>query len=120
MQITGSTQSFKGLNMNYVSTADREMFIKGNYKRLQQLGEKYDIDLISCYTDIPGFSGIDIYVKPLKKNLSFLKKIFPTSGRSYFKTKYEHFNNAQKAKQDFLKAVDEAIANLGEKISLHK
>lgn len=119
MQID-STINFKGLNMNYVSTADREMFIKGNFKKLQQLGEKYDIDLISCYTDIPGFSGIDIYVKPLKENLSFFKRIFHPSGRSYFRTKYEHINNTQKAKQDFLKAVDEAITDLGEKMTLHK
>jgi len=80
-----SNQSFQALNFSNVSTADR-IFIRKDFKKLQELGEKYNIRLTSSYAGVPNFSAIDVDVRPLKQNLSFWKRLFPPTGRSTFTT----------------------------------
>ncbi len=99
-----NTQNFQALNFYNVSTKDR-IFVKKDFKKLQELGEKYNIRLTSTYADVPGFSAIDIDVKPLNKNLSFLRKLFPPMGRSTF----------QANKNSILESVNEAISDLTNK-----
>lgn len=101
-----NSQSFQALNFSNVSTADR-IFIKNDFKKLQELGEKYNIRLTSTYAGIPNYSAIDIDVKPLNKNLSFFRKFFPPIGRSTF----------QSGKTSILDSVQSAINDLTQKIN---
>ncbi len=120
IQNINAAQSFKGLNFDDVSTHDRELFIRGNLKGLNRLGQKCDIRLTSCYSDVPDFSAIHIEVKPLKDGLSFFKRLFRPNVQSMFKTGYVHISEKLKTKEDFLKAVDDAVFELGKKATLHK
>ena len=120
IQNIGTRQGFKGLNYDNVSTEDRKLFIKGNLQGLNRLGQKCDIRLTSTYSDVPDFSAIDIEVKPLKEGLSFFKKLFLPKVTSSFNTGYVHISDKLKTKEEFLKAVDDAVFQLGKKITLHK
>ena len=114
-----ASQSFKGLNFENVSTLDREHFIKSNFKILKQLGKKYDINLTSCYEGIPGFSSIDIEVKPAYKAGGFITKFFRPTGRSQFYVEYTSHDKPVNTTQDFMKSIDEAISDLKNKLGLH-
>jgi len=107
-------QAFRGLNIDNVSTEDRELFVKKDFSALKKLGEKYDIRLVSCYTDMPDMAGIDIDVKPLKEELSFLQRIFPPRGTNVFKTGYITPNKANTP--SIVDYVKEAISNLNIKL----
>lgn len=78
-----NNQSFQALNFNNVCAKDR-VFIKNDFKKLKELGEKYNIRLTSIYTNTFDFGVIDVDVKPLNKNVSFWQMLFPTIGRSTF------------------------------------
>lgn len=120
IQNINAAQSFKGLNYDDVSLRDKQLYIKGNLKGLNRLGQKCDIRLISCYSDVQGFSAIDIEVKPLKDGLSFFKRLFRPKVTSSFNTGYVHISDKLKTKEDFLKAVDDAVFQLSKKATLHK
>ena len=115
------SQSFKGLNFTNVSTIDRELLIRGNMKKLKELGDKYDIRITSCYdASNPGATFVDIDVMPLGKTLSFFKKLFRPMGNSSFFAEETEATNKSDIKAKFINAVKEAVADLGEKLSLHK
>ena len=107
-RIDGS-QSFSGLNFNNVSTNDR-IFIKTNFRKLKELGQKYDIMLISAYSDKPEFSAIDIYVKPLKENLNFWERLFPPRGTTTFEAKKT--NLFEPLQKNILDSINDALNNL--------
>ena len=110
-------QSFKRLNITNVSTWDRP-FIKSDYRELKKLGEQYDIRLTSCYANDLSFDAIDIDIRPLKKGMNFIKSLFRPIGNSCFIT--ETSENILKSKEEFMQAVHEAIADLKNKVNLHK
>ena len=117
IQPIDNAQAFKALDYRDVSTADREQFVKKSFSELSELGKKYDITLLSAYCDIPGYSSIDIYVRPLKKGLSFIKRICrPVVSGSFIKREI----NPIKTKVDFINAINHAITNLQKKVNLHK
>ena len=115
-----SQQNFRGLNYYNVSTADREHFVRNSFKELKALGEKYDIRLTSCYANIPGFSAIDIDVRPLKTGLNFIQKIFRPTGTNTFISGYSHPDEVLTTKEDFMNAVHGAVQNLKDRVNLHK
>ena len=102
-------QSFSGLNFNHVSTNDR-IFIKTNFRKLKELGQKYDIMFISTYSDKPEFSAIDIYVKPLKENLNFFERLFPPRGTTTFEAKKTSLY--EPGRKTIFESINEAINNL--------
>lgn len=110
-------QNFRGLNFTNVSTLDRP-FIKNNFRELKQLGEQYDIRFTSCYANDPSFDAIDIDIRPLKKGMGFIKSLFRPMGTSCFIA--ETSANLLKSKEGFMQAVHEAIADLKNKVNLHK
>ena len=120
IQKINGAQSFKGLDFDNVSATDKNLYIRGNLKGLNRLGQKCDIKLTSCYSDVPDFSAIQIEVKPLKDGLGFFKRLFRPYVQSMFKTGYVHISDKLKTKEDFLIAVDEAVSKLGKKVTLHK
>jgi hypothetical protein len=100
------SQRFNGFNMNNVMNTDREI-IKKDFKVLEALGKKYDITLISTYGDVPGFSAIEIIVRPLKDGLSLFRRLFrPSASTTY---------QAGISNKTFLQTVDEAIEKLNKK-----
>ena len=110
------SQSFKGLNFTNVSTVDRELFIRGNMKKLKELGEKYDIRITSCYdSKHPYAAFVDIDVMPLRAKLSFFKKIFRLAGNSSYMTEETEAANQSTVKKAFMSAVNEAVDDLGKK-----
>ena len=114
------SQSFKGLNYENVSTVDRERFIRGNLKQLNEMGKNYDINVISLYTSDPNVSAVDIDVRPLKKGLNFFQRLFRPIGRSSFAVECAHLNEKLHVKEGFINAVHEAVKDLSKKIKLHK
>ena len=102
-------QSFSGLNFNNVSTNDR-IFIKTNFRKLKELGQKYDIMLVSAYSDKPEFSAIEIYVKPLKENLKFFEKLFPPRGTTTFEAKKSYLY--EPGRKTIIESINEAISSL--------
>lgn len=106
MNITpiNSNQSFQALNYHNVSGADR-IFIRKDLRKLRELGQQYNIRLISSYADVENFSAIDVDVKPLSKDLSFWRKLFPPIGHSKF----------QPNKNSILGSVQDAIKDLAGK-----
>jgi len=116
-----SSQVFKGLDYTHVSTIDREKFIKSNYKKLNKMGEQYDISITSCYSSVPELSAIDIEVRPLRQGLNFIQRLLRPTGRSSFETDLTEFTAGQKpAAEEFITCVEEAIVDLGKKLRLHK
>ena len=115
-QINSNAQNFKQLNIKSLSAIDKQNFVQGNISKLKELGNKYDIRMVSCYSDIPGFSSIDINVKPLGKGFNFMEKLFFPTGRSTFKTGYTYIDETLKTKKDFMKAVHDAIQDLHKKL----
>ena len=109
-----ANQSFSGLNFNHVSTNDR-IFIKTNFRKLKELGQKYDIMLISAYSDKPEFSAIDIYVKPLKKNLSLWERLFPPRGTTTFEAKKSYLYEL--GRKTIIESINDAINNLAHVLS---
>ena len=110
------SQSFKRLNFTNVSTVDRELLIRGNMKKLRELGEKYDIRITSCYdANHPYATFVDIDVMPLRKTLSFFKKLFRPAGNSSFLTEETEAANNLTVKEGFINAVNEAVSDLGKK-----
>ena len=122
MQIstTNYAQNFKGLNFYNVSTIDREHFVRTSFKELQALGEKYDIRLTSCYANSPYLSAIEIDVKPLKKGLNFIQKLFRPTETKTFISGYARPDEIFATKEDFMKAVHNTIQCLKNKVNLHK
>lgn len=105
--------SFKALDFKYVSAKDRQIFIRKDFKDLQELGKKYDIRLVSVYDMNPDFEAIDIEVRPLKDGLNFFKKLFRPTGRRTFKTGYVTFDETAPSITHYVK---DAIADLLNKI----
>lgn len=97
-----NAQSFQALNFKNVSTADRKFIIK-DFKELQKLGKKYNIRLTSTYAEVFGFNVIDIDVKPLSKDLSLWKKLFPPIERRTYEA------DGTSTGDTFLERVYEAI-----------
>jgi len=113
---TGNLQNFQRLNYKNVSSLDRKYFVRPNLQDLKHLGDKYNINLTSCYSDVKGYESIDIEVSKLK-NLGFFKRLFEKKGRSSFQVGYTIFDEPTKAKEDFMVAVNEAIADLKAKLA---
>ena len=111
-----NAQNFKQLNIKSLSAVDKQNFVKGNISKLKDLGKEYDIRMVSCYSDIPNFSSIDINVKPLGKGYNFIERLFFPTGRSTFKTGYTHIDETLKTKKDFMNAVHDAIQDLHKKL----
>lgn len=110
------SQNFKGLNFTNVSTIDRELLIRGNMKKLKELGEKYDIRITSCFdANHPDATFVDIDVMPLGKTLGFFKKLFRPAGTSSFLAEETEATNKSDIKAEFINAVNEAVADLGKK-----
>lgn len=78
------SQSFKALDFRNVSTSDRR-FVQKEFKKLKELGERYDIQLTSTYMGVPDYSAIDIIVKPLKEHVNILKHMFAPKGNATFR-----------------------------------
>ena len=117
IQPINNAQNFKALDFSDVSTVDREQFVKKSFRELNELGKKYDITLSSADCDIPGYSSIDIYVRPLKKGMNFIKRICrPVVSGSFIKREV----NPIKTKVDFMKTINHAVTNLQKKLTLHK
>lgn len=102
--------SFKGLDFSEVSSADREKFIKKNFKELQELGTKHDIKLVSSEARM-GYAAIDVYVRPLKNGLNFFQRLTRPSVIKTFLGSIE-----QPEKTSLVKYIEESIAELGKKV----
>ena len=76
-------QNFKGLDYSKVFQKDQK-FVKANLNKLQELGKSYDIVMESCFVNHPDFSSIDVFVMPLKNNMSFWQRLFCPKGISSF------------------------------------
>ena len=110
--------SFKGLNYDYVSIYDREFYVKKELKMLEELGKKYDIRLTSSYADIPGFSAIDISVKPLKEGLNFFKRLFRPTGKAVYNIPNSSTSELQS--HTLVESVEMAINDLGKIMAQRK
>ena len=105
VQKINNSQPFLGLNIHNVAISDRHI-IHNDWKKLLELGEKYDITLTSTYADVPGFSAIDIDVRPLKDGLNFLQSLIRNTGRSTYQ---------EQENKTFMQAVHDAIDSLNKK-----
>lgn len=101
-----NSQSFQALNFDNLCSFDKN-FIKNDLKKLQQLGEKYNIKLTSVYANTAKFGIIDVDVKPLNENLSFWERLFPPIGRDTFHTN----------ENSIMGTVKNAIQDMASKIS---
>ena len=116
-----SSNNFKGVNYEYLSTVDRERCIRGNMQWLNAIGKNYDLRFVSLYVPDPNATVVDIDVRPLKKGLNFFQKLFRPMGRSCFESGYiSKVSNKLHIKEGFKNAVLEAVADLDRKTKLHK
>ena len=114
MQITpiNNSHNFKGLNVSKVCSMDLKK-IESALPKLEELGKKYEIRMISCYEGAHDVESIDVVVTPLKNTLNLWTKLFGPKGRTtYFMNK-----NNQKS---LIENVNEAIKNLESKNKLGK
>ena len=110
---TTNSVSFKGFDFRNVIMKDR-VYIRNDFTKLLELGKKYDITLTSTYIDVPDFAAIDINVRPLKKDVSFFKKLFrPVSKKTF---QIGDRENDMSANPSVLKFVEDAITNLNNKL----
>ena len=82
------------------------------------LGDNYDIRMTSTYADAPGMRAIDIDVRPLKKGLNFIQKLFRPIGRATFQADITSAGQAEKS--SIVLSVEDAIINLGKKLASRK
>ena len=101
-----NSQTFQGLNCRYLAKEDHR-FIKDDLEKLQELGKKYDIKLVSSFEGIPNFAGIDVVVRPLRENINFINRMYAPTGRSTFNT-----GHAFAGEVTIVDSVLEAIRNL--------
>ena len=104
-----NSQAFRGLDYSNVSTKDR-VFIKKEFKELRELGQHYDIRMVSTYANVPNMSAIDVDVKPLKDGLSIIQRILRPVGRAVFQSDFAENKNS------LVHTVEEAIEVLGKKM----
>ena len=88
----GYKNSFKGLKIKNLAQ-NHTKFVTPNMEALKNLGEKYDIFLQSSIDNDAKYSGIEIIVKPLRKNLSFFNKFFRPEGYSFLYTEFPYGQN---------------------------
>ena len=115
MKVINSTINFKGLDYDYVSYYDRAFVIKNDMEQLKELGKSYDIKLVTSYADVPKYSGIDIYVRPLKNKLGFFQRLFRPVGKASFSIPSNSVENLENI--SIIKSVEDAIMDLGKKMA---
>ena len=84
LPVNNNSQNFKALDFRNVCASDRR-FVQKEFKKLKELGERYDIQLTSTYMGVPDYSAIDIIVKPLKEHANALKRLFTPKGNATFR-----------------------------------
>ena len=86
----GYKNSFKGLKIKNLAQ-NHTKFVTPNMENLKNLGEKYDIFLQSSIDKDAMYSGIEVIVKPLRKNLPFFDRLFcRPEGYSFFFTEFPY------------------------------
>ena len=82
MQISSvnNTPNFGKFNMPKVLYEDGYKLVKNELPELKQLGEKYDINLLSEYVRLLDTEFLTAIVTPLNANSSFWSKLFGKKG----------------------------------------